>query len=229
MPWLREQNNAAKSESRMLRCDASRMSRARIRGHRDLFRSLLLIGCLLGASVGNGADVEISVDRSTPQSEYARRRLQEALVVVRESIKPDGPAPAIDLVIISRLGPEAFRVTASKQRMAIAGGDARGLIYGALEAREQLLAGVPFEKVYARGATPRLAFRGIKLNTPWDSYRPSSAIDQHTATMKDLEFWEAWLDMMVENRFNAFTLWTLHPFTYMVRPKNFPEASCLAT
>jgi hypothetical protein len=31
--------------------------------------------------------------------------------------------------------------------------------------------------------------------------------------------------MMVENRFNAFTLWTMHPFTYMVRPKNFPEAS----
>jgi hypothetical protein len=31
--------------------------------------------------------------------------------------------------------------------------------------------------------------------------------------------------MMVENRFNALSLWTLHPFTYMVRPKNFPEAS----
>jgi hypothetical protein len=30
---------------------------------------------------------------------------------------------------------------------------------------------------------------------------------------------------MVENRFNAFTLWTLHPFTYMIRPENFPEAS----
>jgi hypothetical protein len=43
--------------------------------------------------------------------------------------------------------------------------------------------------------------------------------------MKDLEYWQAYLDMMVENRFNAFTLWTLHPFTYMVRPKNFPEAS----
>ena len=31
--------------------------------------------------------------------------------------------------------------------------------------------------------------------------------------------------MMVENRFNAFTLWTMHPFTYMVRPTNSPEAS----
>ena len=31
--------------------------------------------------------------------------------------------------------------------------------------------------------------------------------------------------MMVENRFNAISLWTMHPFTYMIRPKNFPEAS----
>ncbi|HEX6636738.1 MAG TPA: hypothetical protein VF033_03695, partial [Steroidobacteraceae bacterium] len=94
-----------------------------------------------------------------------------------------------------------------------------------MEAREQLRNWVPARKVHARSHTPRLAFRGIKLNTPWDSYRPSSAIDQHAPTMHDLEFWEAYLDMMVENRFNSFTLWTLHPFTYMIRPKNFPEAS----
>src|SRR5687768_701305 len=31
--------------------------------------------------------------------------------------------------------------------------------------------------------------------------------------------------MMVENRFNAISLWNLHPFTYMVRPRSFPEAS----
>jgi hypothetical protein len=30
--------------------------------------------------------------------------------------------------------------------------------------------------------------------------------------------------MMAENRFNALTLWNLHPFTYMIRPKDFPEA-----
>jgi hypothetical protein len=30
--------------------------------------------------------------------------------------------------------------------------------------------------------------------------------------------------MMAENRFNALTLWNLHPFTHMVRPASFPEA-----
>ena len=76
-----------------------------------------------------------------------------------------------------------------------------------------------------RTQRPALAFRGIKFNTPWDTYRPSSALDQHYATARDLKFWEPYLDMMVENRFNALSLWTMHPFTYMIRPKNFPEAS----
>ncbi len=119
-----------------------------------MFRSLLVIACLFGASVAQAANVDIRVAPSTPQGEYARRRLQEALAEISEASTPGGPAPTIDLVINAKLGPEAFRITASKERMTIAGGDARGLIYGALEAREQLLARVPFEKVSGRGDTP---------------------------------------------------------------------------
>jgi hypothetical protein len=31
--------------------------------------------------------------------------------------------------------------------------------------------------------------------------------------------------MMAENRFNALTLWSLHPFPYLIRAKNFPKAT----
>ncbi len=106
----------------------------------------------------------------------------------------------------------------------VIGGDERGLIYGALALREQLLDGVAIDAIADTTARPALAFRGIKFNTPWDTYRPSSALDQHYDTARDLKFWERFLDMMVENRFNAVSLWTMHPFTYMIRPKNFPEA-----
>jgi hypothetical protein len=44
-------------------------------------------------------------------------------------------------------------------------------------------------------------------------------------TVRDLNFWRAFLDMMAENRFNTLTLWNLHPYTFMIRPRNFPEAS----
>ena len=182
--------------------------------------TILLVLALVSA---NTPAVEIRFDRTvdSPQGRYAERRLSEAGSFRKYPV----PILYVDLEIDPALGAEAFSIVATEGRLKISGGDARGLVYGALEAREQLQHGVKPTDVRARTRTPRQAFRGIKLNTPWDSYRPSSAIDQHTATMKDLKFWEKYLDMMVENRFNAFTLWTLHPFTYMIRPANFPEAS----
>jgi hypothetical protein len=159
------------------------------------------------------------VDNPTPQSAYAARKLGEAF-----HASSDGYSVTLK-ISPKQLSPEAFAIVPRGKIIAITGGDARGLIYGALALREQLLNGTPIDKITPRREKPALPFRGIKFNTPWDTYRPSSALDQHYATARDLKFWEAWLDMMVENRFNAFTLWTLHPFTYMVRPKNFPEAS----
>src|SRR6188474_1923603 len=132
----------------------------------------------------------------SPQCSYAARRLGETRGLNGE----------IELRVDPALGAEVFSIEPSKDRVLIRGGDLRGLIYGALAAREQLLNGVTTRKLAARPQPPALAFRGIKFNTPWDSYRPSSALDQHYATVRDLKFWEAYLDMMVENRFNAISL-----------------------
>jgi hypothetical protein len=75
-----------------------------------------------------------------------------------------------------------------------------------------------------RTVKAQFEFRAIKFNLPWAAYRTSYAIEQHKETCKDLKFWEAFLDMMAENRFNVLSLWSLHPYHYMIRPKNFPEA-----
>ena len=185
-----------------------------------MLQRLLLLLTLLALSLSASADsLQFGQRVATPQGRYAERVLSSARL-------PGTARPVrVDMAINASLGAEAFSISAEGQRLRITGGDARGLIYGALEARDQLRNGTRIDRLSARSHTPKQAFRGIKLNTPWDSYRPSSALDQHTATMKDPRFWEAYLDMMVENRFNAFTLWTMHPFTYMVRPTNFPEAS----
>jgi hypothetical protein len=80
------------------------------------------------------------------------------------------------------------------------------------------------ENIRPRSETPKLAFRAIKFDLPWDTYRHSYALDLHQETCRDLNFWEAFLDMMAENRFNTLTLWNLHPYPFMIRPENFPEA-----
>ena len=72
---------------------------------------------------------------------------------------------------------------------------------------------------------PEVNFRAIKFNLPWSPYRngPQTAI--HENTCRDLDFWREFLDMMAMNRFNVLSLWNLHPFSFMVKPKNFPAAN----
>ncbi len=156
------------------------------------------------------------VHAQSPQEAYAARKLAAAMPAGYETrlvIRPES------------LGPEAFSITPEGKTITVAGGDARGLIYGALAVAEKLRNGTRPEDIEPWTERPALEFRGIKFNLPWDTYRPSSALDQHRDTARDLKFWEAFLDMMAENRFNAVSLWNLHPFTYMVQPKSFPKAS----
>jgi hypothetical protein len=194
----------------------------------SLLRALCAMLLLVAVSSAEARTVVIVDALAAPQSQYAARKLGAALTERGYTLREAGRRAELTVTLAlnaQALGAESFSITRKGRGITIAGGDLRGVIYGALALREQLLNGTALEKTQPARAQPALAFRGIKFNTPWDTYRPSSALDQHYATARDLKFWEAYLDMMVENRFNAFTLWTLHPFTYMIRPANFPEAS----
>jgi hypothetical protein len=180
---------------------------------------------LLAGPQASAFTVETVMRVDTPQAQYARRRLLETFAIPAVAQSRSAKRVVLELAVDPKVGAEAFSIRSKHRRVTITGGDARGLVYGALEVRAQLLNGVTIDSLAASPRPPTLAFRGIKFNTPWDSYRPSSALDQHTATVQDLGYWETFLDMMVENRFNTVSLWTMHPFTYMIRPRHFPEAS----
>jgi hypothetical protein len=167
---------------------------------------------------------------ATPQSNYAIRKLTAALeqrgfTVGSASGVRAGAGRQIRLSTSPTLAPEEFSITPRGRLLSIAAGDNRGLIYGALALAEQLRNGVRLQDVVTSHEKPKLPFRAIKFNLPWSTYRPSSALDQHYDTARDPKYWEAFLDMMVENRFNTITLWNLDPFTYMIRTRGFPEAS----
>jgi hypothetical protein len=131
---------------------------------------------------------------------------------------------AVDPSQIAGIGAEGFRRVISGKGFRITGGDERGAMYGVLDVAEQVRMGKPWNEIEERTVKPQLGFRAIKFNLPWSAYRTSPALEQHRETCKDLKYWEAFLDMMTENRFNVLSLWSLHPYTYMIRPKNFPEA-----
>lgn len=190
-------------------------------------RFLALLLCT-ASSPAFADTVRLEFDASSPQASYAAEQLAHALRAQRHDIAKDAQKGAFVLTLSIRadqLKPEAFATTAGRHSLAIAGGDGRGIIYGALSVAEQLRNGVALRALRPQAEAAALPFRAIKFNLPWDSYRSSSALDLHYDTVRDVKFWESFLDMMAENRFNALTLWNLHPFPYMIRAKNFPEAT----
>ena len=112
----------------------------------------------------------------------------------------------------------------SPERTVVIARDQTGAMYGILDIAEQIQLGRTVRTLEEKTVNPGVGFRGIKFNLPWNSYRRDESLQLHEKTVRDLNYWRSFLDMMAENRFNALTLWNLHPFTYMIRAKNFPEA-----
>ncbi len=118
-----------------------------------------------------------------------------------------------------------YQILRFKGDLCVIGGDSKGLMYGILELRDHQKLHGSFENVVLGTTRPHFPFRAIKFNLPWSSYRVGESLQLHLSTVRDTLFWEQFLDMMADNRFNALTLWNLHPFTFMIQPKNFPEAT----
>ncbi len=199
-----------------------------IRSHlRILTAALLLCSASLPA-----AEVTVTAPDS-PMLRFALGKLESALQPRGDTLKrvlQPGPNQTLDLSVTidtaaaGGTGPDGFRLTRQSKGRMIAGGDERGAMYGVLDVAEQIRLGTPWAKVEDRTVKAPFEFRAIKFNLPWSAYRTSPVLEQHQETCKDLKYWEAYLDMMVENRFNVLSLWSMHPYHYMVRPKNFPEA-----
>ena len=168
----------------------------------------------------------LQYDEQISQVRFAAKKLTESLGEAGLTLASENAAHVIHLATIdTTLGSEAFHIRKDGNTITVTGGDAAGLLYGGLDVAEQIRYTGNIEEIEEKSEKPRLSFRAIKFNLPWDSYRRSEALQLHMETCRDTVFWESFLDMMAENRFNTLTLWNLHPFNYLIRPANFPEAS----
>jgi hypothetical protein len=201
---------------------------------KKLFSTFLIIASIvLNFSCSDRSDVKnvfLEFDKSSPQAVYASTKLKEALTetgyTVNEELT-DGNFTISLTIDTTSLGEEAYSLTAGKNSIEITGGDNRGMIYGSLSVTESLRNMVKISEIKSGGEKPHYLLRAIKHNTSWYSYRPSSALDQHEETLRDPKYWEGFLDMMAENRFNSLSIFNIHPFVYMITPKNFPESKSI--
>ncbi|MEM6767400.1 MAG: hypothetical protein AAF655_20845 [Bacteroidota bacterium] len=119
---------------------------------------------------------------------------------------------------------DGFTLEKSGRTISLHARSSRGLLYGILDIAEQLKKGKSWNGIEEKDVKAHYSFRAIKFNLPWFSYREGENLSLHYDTCKDLTFWESFLDMMVENKFNVLSLWNLHPYMYMVQSEKFPEA-----
>ncbi|HLF33493.1 MAG TPA: hypothetical protein VI583_04620 [Cyclobacteriaceae bacterium] len=124
---------------------------------------------------------------------------------------------------------EGFRIyrPVNSRKILVAARDASGAMYGLLSLNDYMTTNSDVFDVSPIVENPHFEYRIVKFNLPWSPYRDSPATSIHLQTCRDLAFWENFLDMMAENRLNVLSLWNLHPFTYMIRPVNFPGATHL--
>ncbi len=171
----------------------------------------------------------LSVDGFAQVFRYnkASAREQYAVSQLKEALKGDKSAHlfTIQLQSDSLDEPESFRIIREGNTVTLKGGSERALIYAAGSLAEDAGNGIALSKCRPKTEKAFLPFRAIKYDLPWDTYRHSYALSLHDQTCRDTLYWQAFLDMMVKNRFNTLTLWNLHPYTFLIKPKNFPEAS----
>ena len=189
------------------------------------------------------AAIETSVPMENAMREIAIEKLKSALLEIGYELNaPDthsnknfevmfinasseGPLIKKEKISINKITSEGFEILKGKEKWYVVGGDEKGLMYGILDLRDQIVMSKDILKIQGKTENPRFHFRAIKFNLPWSSYRQGESLQLHMETVKDTMFWEGFLDMMADNRFNALTLWNLHPFTFMIQPEKFPEAT----
>ena len=164
--------------------------------------------------------VNLLFANADPQIEWAQKRLS----AYASSIGVHVPGLKIE-ANAETLGSEAYDVEVEDAGISIKAGDANGAKFAILELLDQLKASGSAKGFKSVSSAPEFEFRAIKFNLPWYAYRSNDAITLHYDQCRDLKYWEAWMDMMAENRFNVLSLWNLHPWTYLIRPANFPYAN----
>lgn len=207
---------------------------------------LLLLSSILFSCQPENKNVKLIFDSNSPIHQYAADQLISHLTSAGVSItqqneensarqiillNPKSAKSETEKNLVSGLhesfSDEGFRIKKEGKNIYILSKSEKGCLYGTMDLIEQLGDDIYFDEIVEKQINPALGFRAIKFNLPWSPYRPGPATDLHLETCRDLNFWEAFLDMMVRNRFNALTLWTTDPFTTMIRAENYPLATPL--
>lgn len=161
---------------------------------------------------------------SHPMDEESVSTSQHIVIMTPSLTLSDGHSQILSRHIADIKG-DGFQIVRENKNIYIISQSDRGCLYAIMDIIEQLGDSGDVALLKERKVNPANSLRAIKFNLPWSPYRPGKSTELHLETCRDLSFWETFMDMMVENRFNALSLWNNHPFPYLIRSANYPEAT----
>ncbi|MFC1763361.1 hypothetical protein ACFL6U_14945 [Planctomycetota bacterium] len=176
-----------------------------------------------------GQKVEIRYDQADAMQVFGVQDLKKALEATgNQVVEKDADL----FIVLSKyelgMGPQSFRIQKESDRgIRIVYGDSVGAMYGAIELAEQISLGGGLAAVEEKARKPYILKRGLKFNIPLDARSPSyddtgTSAHENIPVMWEWDFWKAFFDNMIRNRYNVLTLWTNHPYTSIVKLDKYP-------
>jgi hypothetical protein len=126
---------------------------------------------------------------------------------------------------------EGFHLYTGKNGILyVVGNDASGALYGCIELADQIKSSGKLPAQLAFSDQPEMVLRGTCIGLQKPDYLPGHDVYEYPYTpetfpwLYDKALWIKYLDMMVENRYNSLYLWNGHPFSSLLRLKDYPYA-----
>ncbi len=128
-------------------------------------------------------------------------------------------------------GKEGFTILSDeKGTLYIIGSDDSGTLYGCMELAEQIKNQGKIPENISVTEQPEMVLRGTCIGLQKPDYLPGHDVYEYPYTPEtfpwfyDKDLWIKYLDMMVDNRYNSLYLWNGHPFSSLVKLKDYPYA-----
>jgi hypothetical protein len=137
----------------------------------------------------------------------------------RQQLKPGG-----------ELKSEGYQIHKKGNIYLIAGNDASGALYGCIELKKQVEKQGKLSGTIDLKDQPEMVMRGTCIGLQKTVYLPGRRVYEYPYTPEnfpwfyDKELWIKYLDMLVENKYNALYLWNGHPFASLVKLEDYPYA-----
>ncbi len=193
--------------------------------------SILLIMIFTLSGCRQNKYYNISNEFSNNRILFGVEHLQKSLRKINlNNKKNSNPDITIKYTLDNNFPSEGFTIERISDTIKIIGGDDSGLLYASYELANLIdQRGKIPNKIHIEEA-PEMVMRGTAIGLQKTSYLPGRDVYEYPYTPENFpwfynkQHWLQYLDMMVENRFNALYLWNGHPFASLVKLEDYPFA-----